>query len=207
MKALVKPERRDTLNASTNPRFNPTDQDVIARLQGGDEQEFENLLEFIIRPLCNFVLGMIRDFGTYEDAEEIVSDALRTVYYEVGERYDPQRSRLLTWIYNIAKNRAINFIRKQIELRGRARNLAEQRPKEDKRRKSFEGYSYSRQIRRLAYDTLSAEDKNILRLRLTYDDKVTAGQLNISTDAVHQRRSRAIKRWLAACEKIKDAEG
>lgn len=195
------------MNASTNPRFDPTDQNVIARLQVGDEQEFENLLEFIINPLCNFVLVKIRDFGTYEDAEEIASDTLRTVYYEVGQRYDPQKSRLSTWIYNIAKNRATNFKRKQIKIRGSAGNLAEQRPKEDKRRRSFEGYSYSSQILRLAYDTLSVEDKNILRLSSIYDDKVIAELLNISVDAVHQRRSRAMKRWLAACEKIKDAEG
>lgn len=150
------------MKASTNQRFDPTDPDVIARLQSGDEQELGNLWKFFRQRLSNFVLNKVRNFGTYEDAEEIASDALRTIYYEIGKSYDPQKARLSTWMYSIAQNKAVNFIRKQKKLKEKAKNLAEQEPKGDKRRKSFED-SYGSEISERARAALSEEDQNILR--------------------------------------------
>jgi DNA-directed RNA polymerase specialized sigma24 family protein len=57
------------------------------------------------------VLGYLRRFVPYDDAE----DVLQRVFYEVWRhqgRYDPSRS-LAAWIFGIARNRAIDHLRRQ----------------------------------------------------------------------------------------------
>jgi hypothetical protein len=57
------------------------------------------------------VLGYLRRFVPYDDAE----DVLQRVFYEVWRhqgRYDPSRS-LAAWIFGIARKRAIDHLRRQ----------------------------------------------------------------------------------------------
>jgi RNA polymerase sigma factor (sigma-70 family) len=57
------------------------------------------------------VLGYLRRFVPHDDAE----DVLQRVFYEVWRhqgRYDPSRS-LAAWIFGIARNRAIDHLRRQ----------------------------------------------------------------------------------------------
>jgi len=58
--------------------------------------------------LCYKIMGQI---GVKEDIEELVSDVFITVW-EKCEEYDPDKGSLKTWVYIIAKYKALDWKRK-----------------------------------------------------------------------------------------------
>lgn len=67
-------------------------------------------------------ISLRRKFGSliaYEDVQNIVADALVRAY-ETGDRFDPTKSRLTTWLNQLAHYEALTFLRSQRMLDGRA---------------------------------------------------------------------------------------
>jgi RNA polymerase sigma factor (sigma-70 family) len=78
-----------------------------ARLAAGADGVIEDVYAALGAP----VLGYLRRFMPHNDAE----DVLQRVFYEVwrhSQRYDPSRS-LAAWVFGIARNRAIDHLRRQ----------------------------------------------------------------------------------------------
>lgn len=80
--------------------------EIINRLQQGDEQAFKQLVENYQKLVVTTCLGLVHNM---EDAEDIAQD----VFIEVFRSVDKFRadSKLSTWLYRIAVNRSLNFIR------------------------------------------------------------------------------------------------
>jgi RNA polymerase sigma factor (sigma-70 family) len=83
--------------------------EFLAALQKRSPDTFKILADRLLSPLCRFLA-----FGKNvpeADAEEMASDVLMTVYDKIGTFQHGGRAKLTTWIFQIAKNRAIDYHR------------------------------------------------------------------------------------------------
>ena len=80
--------------------------EIISKLQQGNEQAFKQLTENYQKLVVTTCFGLVHNM---EDAEDIAQD----VFIEVFRSVDKFRadSKLSTWLYRIAVNRSLNFIR------------------------------------------------------------------------------------------------
>lgn len=101
-----------------------TDEELIARFQGGDEQAYVELVNRYRDRLMTFVYRFVNDF---EQAQDIVQDTLLKVY--THRHFYKEIAKFSTWIYTIAGNLAKTELRKR--KRRKVTNLS-QMSREDK---------------------------------------------------------------------------
>lgn len=73
------------------------------------DNDFINLVEKFQKPIFKFLYG----FGIRSDDVEDLAQSVFLKVYQSFESYSPDQSQWSTWIYTIAKNEAINHLRKQ----------------------------------------------------------------------------------------------
>jgi len=83
------------------------DSRVILRARRGDEAAFAELLRRYRAPIFNLCLRMLKNA---EDAEDVAQDVFIKVF-SMLERYD-ERYAFRSWLFKIAANQCIDFIRK-----------------------------------------------------------------------------------------------
>lgn len=86
------------------------DPQLLAGLKNGDEAAVEQLYLEYGGTVFGYLSRTLRDRGAAEDVQQ-------QVFLEVWKRgasYDPSRAAPLTWIMQIARSRAIDFLRKRI---------------------------------------------------------------------------------------------
>jgi len=82
---------------------------LIRRLKARDERALEELYDL----LAPWVLGLaFRILQDEDEAEEVVADAFAQVWRRV-DRHDAQRGPLVPWILAIARNRALDALRRR----------------------------------------------------------------------------------------------
>jgi RNA polymerase sigma-70 factor (ECF subfamily) len=80
--------------------------EIIQKLQEGDEKAFRQLVENYQQLVVNTCFGLVHNT---EDAEDIAQDVFIEVFRSAQKfRAD---SKISTWLYRIAVNRSLNFIR------------------------------------------------------------------------------------------------
>jgi RNA polymerase sigma factor (sigma-70 family) len=87
------------------------EQDAGTGLQARLAAGADGVMDDVYAALGSAVLDYLRRFVPHDDAE----DVLQRVFYEVWRhqrRYDPSRS-LAAWVFGIARNRAIDHLRRQ----------------------------------------------------------------------------------------------
>ncbi len=83
-----------------------TENEIIQKLQQGNEQAFKQLVENYQKLVVNTCFGMVHNI---EDAEDIAQEVFIEVFRSIQNfRAD---SKISTWLYRIAVNRSLNFIR------------------------------------------------------------------------------------------------
>lgn len=85
-----------------------SDIDLVARAAAGEGVCFDHLVGRYHRQIANFVFRMV---GNYETALDLTQEVFIKVYGSLA-RYNPE-FKFSTWIYKIASNTAIDFLRKQ----------------------------------------------------------------------------------------------
>lgn len=89
----------------------PDDRELIQKCMGGERQAFDTLLGRYEKPVFNAAYRML---NSSDDARDVT----QTVFLKVLEnldKYDPQY-RLFSWIYRIALNESINYLKQQRRL-------------------------------------------------------------------------------------------
>jgi RNA polymerase sigma-70 factor (ECF subfamily) len=93
------------------PRANSPDDErvveIIERIQGGDQQAFEQLVTMYRAQVAGVAYKIV---GDYDDAKDITQMVFVKLYHNL-KRYDPEK-KFTTWLYRIATNAAIDFVRK-----------------------------------------------------------------------------------------------
>jgi RNA polymerase sigma-70 factor, ECF subfamily len=80
--------------------------DVVLRARRGDEAAFVGIVEAYQTPIFNYVVRMV---GDRELAEEVTQDVFLRVHQSLaGFSF---RSKFSTWLYRIARNRALDALR------------------------------------------------------------------------------------------------
>jgi RNA polymerase sigma-70 factor (ECF subfamily) len=85
-----------------------TDEELVAEYLGGDSQAFTSIVNRFMKPVYNFVYRLC---GNEKDAEEIVQESFVKLWKNIkkfrrGEKFK-------TWFYTIARNTAIDYLRKK----------------------------------------------------------------------------------------------
>jgi RNA polymerase sigma-70 factor (ECF subfamily) len=82
------------------------DVNLMMRVKGGDREAFGLLVQRYQKPLMNFIFRFTSDAAVSEDlAQEVFLKVFRS-----AARYEPKAG-FSTWLYRIAGNAALNFIR------------------------------------------------------------------------------------------------
>jgi RNA polymerase sigma-70 factor, ECF subfamily len=89
----------------------PTDEDLMARVQRRDQQAFRCLLDRHAGSLRNFLYRMNQNA---DDADELCQEAFLRVWQHAG-RWESGRVQFNTWLFRIGQNLAIDRFRKQRE--------------------------------------------------------------------------------------------
>ena len=73
-----------------------------------DEMAFSNLFDFLAPKINTYFLqtGLAN-----ESAEELTQEVMSTIWAK-SDKYDPSKSAVSTWVYTIARNKKIDFYRK-----------------------------------------------------------------------------------------------
>jgi RNA polymerase sigma-70 factor, ECF subfamily len=90
------------------------EKNIITGLQAGKEAAFRELVETYQRMVINTCYGMVHH---REDAEDLAQEVFIEVYRSVSSfRHD---SKLSTWLYRIAVNKSLNYLRSRKRKRDR----------------------------------------------------------------------------------------
>jgi RNA polymerase sigma-70 factor (ECF subfamily) len=85
------------------------DEWLVRRVCAGDVEAFRSLVERFQRPILRFVLNITADRHAAEDiAQEVFLAAYRKIH-----SFDPDRSQFVTWLFTIARNKALTAIRRR----------------------------------------------------------------------------------------------
>ncbi len=87
---------------------NISDEQLIADYLKGDEKSLEVLIKRYLRPIYSFVYHFI---GGSQDAEDITQEVFVRVWKNL-KKFNGQK-KFKSWVFEIAKNSSIDFIRKK----------------------------------------------------------------------------------------------
>lgn len=91
-----------------------SEDNIVKRVQNGDADAFERLVEAYQGPLFVLARNMT---GNGVTAGDIVQDTFLAAFEHIG-RFDPRRGRFSTWLFSIARNKCINARNKTVETLG-----------------------------------------------------------------------------------------
>ncbi len=178
--------------------------DLVKRFRGGEIEAFRPLVIYYEPRLFAFLVQML---GDRENARDILQETFLTVFQEIpgwrSGRTGTGGHPLAPWIYRIATNKALSFLRKRA-VRERYRD-----------RRSFKEHLHDNHEEFLfpSQEQMSMEDRYITRellrlalLKLKTDEAIcliahfidgeryseTAARLGLSSEAVRKRTQRAL---------------
>jgi RNA polymerase sigma factor (sigma-70 family) len=90
---------------STNEHY--TEQELVFLLQKQDEKAFAYLYEKYSKALLNVIFQII---GQEDTSNDVLQQVFVTIWQKI-QLYDNSKGRLFTWMLNVARNAAIDFLR------------------------------------------------------------------------------------------------
>ena len=83
--------------------------DLIKKIaQERDERAFSEIFDFIAPKINAY---FIKNNLSYEQSEELTQEVLSTIWTK-ADLFDPDKSKFITWSFTIARNKRIDFFRK-----------------------------------------------------------------------------------------------
>ena len=81
---------------------------IVAQVLAGKTCEFRKLVEQYHQPVFRFARNLI---GDEHDAEDITQEVFLAAFDHLAS-YDTKRASLLTWLFTIARNRCVNYLKR-----------------------------------------------------------------------------------------------
>lgn len=88
------------------------DQLLIKQLQNQEEHALSKLYDKYSPAIFGVIIRMCKDEA---QAQNLLQDTFMTVW-EKSHQYDSKKGKFYTWVYRIAKNKVLNFLRKSNQL-------------------------------------------------------------------------------------------
>ncbi len=98
-----------TIETDARPSAEPSDVELVSRVQAGEEEAFEELFNRHKRRVA-LVAG--RFFRQREQAEEIVQESFTKAYFALGDFANQQENSFASWIARIAFNACYDELRR-----------------------------------------------------------------------------------------------
>ncbi|GCF09727.1 RNA polymerase sigma factor [Dictyobacter arantiisoli] len=195
---------------------------LIRQTLAGDQEAFGALVLVYERPLLTYIYSILRD---WECTRDVVQETLTAAYYalprwkppelniaeltqttSVDEKCHIQIHPLSSWLYRIATNKALDFLKKQKRLEHISNRLSVNMQISDILPE--EGYLV-KELLVEALHLLSEEDALCLVLRFCCDESYgeIAQKINSTTEAVRKRIARGLITLRSAYVTLKDEEG
>jgi RNA polymerase sigma factor (sigma-70 family) len=166
-----------------------TEQNLITALKRKDGGAFEYLYENYKGALLAVILQILPD---KDIARDVLQETLITIWKNI-DKYDAEKGRLFTWLYNVTRNCALNFIRSK-NYKSQQQNDPFDNCVNDIDEKESYGVNINRIGLRKQVNSLRDDYKNVLELSyftgLTHDE--IAKVLNIPAGTVKTRLRNAI---------------
>ncbi len=80
--------------------------ELVERVKRGDEEAFDQLFAYLSRMVYSYIFYLVK---RREDIEDLTQEVLLRVFTHIKE----QRGNFLPWVYKIARNKTIDFYRRQ----------------------------------------------------------------------------------------------
>lgn len=100
--------------------------DLLRRLKARDERALSELYDHLAPWVLGVAFKILRDD---DEAEEVLGDVLVQVWNNIGQ-HDASRGPLVPWILSIARNRALDLVRRRRRWRKKAERYDQQRATE-----------------------------------------------------------------------------
>lgn len=143
---------------------------LLAAVSGGDRQAFSALYDRTSAKLYGICLRLL---GSEAEAQDALQDAYVTVWQKAG-RFDPARSSAITWLAVVARNKAIDRLRRRpIATDG----LDAAADVQDEKPSAFEVVGNSQDAARLRDCLGELEDRPRAMIRSAFLDGATYPQL------------------------------
>ncbi len=180
------------------------DSALWSRLIARDEASIRWVIKRYAPGFINYVVS--RRIGNYHDAEDIFFEALLTALENIRS-YNPDRARFSTWLYRIARNKAIDFLRKS----KKANQIFEPLEENAVLIKIQDGSNNTTilDLFERSFSQLSPEDRELLYLKINLGccHKEIANRLNITEVHSRVKLKRAIQQLKTVMEQGRSKGG
>lgn len=105
----TEPHWADSVPMHSSPTFQPSDDELVARLRDGRDDAFEQLVARHEQALLAYARGVLG--GSHHDAEECVQDAFMRALNFLRTREDREVA-LKPWLYTITRNACLDRLRR-----------------------------------------------------------------------------------------------
>ena len=85
------------------------EEQIVARILAGKTCEFRKLVDHYQQPVFRFARNLIRD---EHDAEDITQEVFLAAFNHLAS-YNAKRAAFPTWLFTIARNRCVNYLKRK----------------------------------------------------------------------------------------------
>lgn len=85
------------------------EEQIVARVLAGETSEFRRLVNLYRLPVFRFARSLIRD---EHDAEDVTQEVFLAAFNHLAS-YSAERASLQTWLFTIARNRCVNYLKRK----------------------------------------------------------------------------------------------
>lgn len=137
-----------------------TDSDLIIRIKARDREAFHQLYDRYAQIIFSLCIRILRDDA---EAEDVAQEIFVQIWKE-AERFDPARASVKTWMFTIARSRALDRYRSRKTINQRMETEAEHEIANASDSSDLQSTTLMRQYVTSALRQLSKEQRAVLEL-------------------------------------------